>query len=76
MEPTETKTGSEVKKCGCFCHKMPGLFILLVGVAILLRAVDVLGHTPFWIAVAVIVILAGLQTMLASACKCCASPGR
>ena len=71
METTEDKKCCEVKKCGCFCHKMPGVFILLVGVAILLRALDVLAHTPFWITVAIIVIIAGLQTMLAGACKCC-----
>jgi uncharacterized protein YqgC (DUF456 family) len=71
METTEEEKCCETKKCACFCHKMPGVFIILVGVAILLRALNVLGHTPFWITVSVIVILAGLQYMLAGMCKCC-----
>jgi len=71
METTEEKKSCETSKCGCFCHKMPGLFILLAGVAILLRALEVLGHTPFWIIIAVIVMLAGLQYMFAGMCKCC-----
>jgi hypothetical protein len=71
METSEDKKCGETKKCGCFCHKMPGLFVVLVGVAVLLRALEILKHTPFWIIVAVLVILAGLQTMFAGACKCC-----
>jgi uncharacterized protein YqgC (DUF456 family) len=71
METSEEKKSCETKKCGCFCHKMPGVFVVLVGVAVLLRALDVLQHTPFWITVAVLVILAGLQNIISGCCKCC-----
>ena len=71
METTEDKKSCETKKCCCPCHKMPGVFIVLVGVAVLLRALDVLGHKALWVSVAVIVILAGLQTMFRSKCNCC-----
>jgi hypothetical protein len=36
METTEEKKCCENKKCGCFCHKMPGVLIVLIGVTILL----------------------------------------
>jgi len=73
METTEEKKVSvaETKKCACFCHKMPGVFVVLVGVAILLRALNVLGHTAFWVIASILIILAGMQTMGRSACKCC-----
>ena len=67
----ETTEGKPQGKCSCPCHKMPGVFIVLAGVAVLLRALDVLGHKGFWITVAVVVILAGLQAIFANKCKCC-----
>ena len=70
METTEEKK-CETKKCGCFCHKMPGVGIVLVGVAVLLRALDVLSHKGFWVTIAVLVILGGLTCMMRSICKCC-----
>ena len=67
----ETIEGKPEGKCCCPCHKMPGVFVVLVGVAVLLRAWDVLGHRPFWTTVAILVILAGLQAIFRSKCKCC-----
>ncbi|HSY09442.1 MAG TPA: hypothetical protein VK840_00860 [Candidatus Dormibacteraeota bacterium] len=71
METTEEKKCCETKKCGCPCHKMTGVFIILLGVAALLRALEVLDHKTFWVAISIIVILGGLKTICASACKCC-----
>ena len=33
METTGDKKCCETKKCGCFCHKMCGVFIILIGAA-------------------------------------------
>ena len=71
METTDEKKCCETKKCGCFCHKMCGVFIILIGVLVLLRALDVLASKPFWITISIIVILAGLKVMCRGACKCC-----
>jgi hypothetical protein len=71
MDPIEEKKCCETKKGRCICRMMPGLFVLLAGIAILLRALNVLQHTPFWIIISIIVILAGLQWMAAGMCKCC-----
>ena len=70
METSEEKKCCETKKCGCCCHKMPGLFVIVIGVLILLRALDVLDSKPFWITISVLVILIGLKTMCRG-CKCC-----
>lgn len=71
METTEEKKCCETKKCGCFCHKMPGVFVILIGVAILLRTLDVLASKPFWIIISILVILMGLKIMFRGVCKCC-----
>ena len=70
MEASEEKKCCETKKCACFCHAMPGVFIILLGVTGLLRALDVLAHKPFWIIISILVILAGLKVMCRSMCKC------
>ena len=71
METTEDKKCCETKKCGCCCHKMPGVGVVLVGIAVLLRVLDVLGHKGFWITIAVLIILGGLKWMTCGMCKCC-----
>jgi uncharacterized membrane protein len=70
METSEEKKSCETKKCGCFCHKMLGLFIVVIGVLILLRTLDVIPSTPFWITISILVILIGLKAMCRG-CKCC-----
>jgi hypothetical protein len=70
---TEQTKSAESQKCACFCHKMPGVFVVLIGVAILLRALSVLSTTAFWGTVGVLVILAGLQSMTRGVCKCCSA---
>jgi hypothetical protein len=71
METTEEKKCCETKKCCCFCHKMPGVLIVLIGVAILLGALNVISGKVEWIGIAIILILIGLKKMCGGACKCC-----
>ncbi len=68
METTETKPEG---KCGCVCHKMFGVFVVVVGVLGLLWTYGVLDRKVTGIACSVIAILAGLQAMMRSRCKCC-----
>jgi phosphate starvation-inducible membrane PsiE len=70
MEPTEEKKCCETKK-RCCCRKMPGVFIILVGVAVLLRALEVLDHKTFWVSISILVIVGGLLAICRNSCKCC-----
>jgi len=63
METTEEKKCCENKKCCCPCHIMGGVFIILIGVAILLGALDVISGKAEWITIAILVILIGLKKM-------------
>jgi hypothetical protein len=71
METTEDKTGGKTKKCGCFCHKMDGVFYVAAGVIILLWALDVIKGNVVWIIIGALVIATGLQRILSGFCKCC-----
>ena len=71
METSEEKKCCENKKCCCPCHVMGGVFIILIGVAILLGALDVISGKTEWITIAILVILIGLKKMCGSRCKCC-----
>jgi hypothetical protein len=50
---------------------MGGVFIILIGVAILLDAFDVLSPKVEWISIAVLVMQIGLKKMFDGKCKCC-----
>jgi hypothetical protein len=50
---------------------MGGVFIILIGVALLLGALDVLSPKVEWISIAVLVMLIGLKKAFAGMCKCC-----
>jgi hypothetical protein len=50
---------------------MPGVFIVLVGVTVLLWALDVLSSKTAGITVAILLILLGLQKIFAGMCNCC-----
>ena len=71
MEATEEKKCCETKKCCCFCHKVPGLLIILIGVAILLGVLDVISGKAEWITIAILIILIGCKKMCSGKCKCC-----
>lgn len=71
METTEEKKCCETRKCCCFCHKVPGLLIILIGVAILLGVLDVISGKAEWIAIAILIILVGCKKVCSGKCKCC-----
>jgi hypothetical protein len=50
---------------------MGGVFIILIGVAILLGTLDVLSPKAEWISIAVLVMLFGLRKTFDGKCKCC-----
>ena len=74
METSEEKScceNSENKKSCCLCEKMGGVFIVLIGVAILLGALDVLSEKTTLIGISIMVILIGLKKTCSGMCKCC-----
>ena len=71
METTDGKKCCETKKCGCCCHRMGGVFIVLIGVLLLLVNLDVLSTRQGFGAFSIIVILFGLGKIGRSFCKCC-----
>lgn len=50
---------------------MPGLLIILIGVAILLGVLDVISGKAEWIAIAILIILVGCKKVCSGKCKCC-----
>ena len=50
---------------------MIGVFVVLFGLTFLLRSLDVISPKAAGIAWPIIVILAGLQSIFRSKCKCC-----
>jgi len=60
-------------KCSCPCHKMIGVFIVLIGLTFLLSALNVLSAHMTEIIWPVLVILAGVQTMFRNKCNCCSA---
>ena len=62
---------SEEKKSCCLCQKMGGVFIILIGLAILLRELDMLSEKTMGISISIIVILIGLKKACGGMCKCC-----
>ena len=71
METSENKSEG---KCGCPCHKMFGVFIVLAGVIGLLAVFAVISHKVAAIIGSILLIMAGLQTMMRGKCKCCNTP--
>lgn len=67
METSETPKG----KCGCACHKMLGLFIALIGLTFLLRALGAVSDRTVSILWPFLVMLAGIQIVFRNKCKCC-----
>ena len=66
----ETPQASE-KKCFCACHKMVGLFIALIGLTFLLRALGAVSDRTVSIIWPFLVMLAGIQITFRNKCKCC-----
>ncbi len=61
------------KKCGCPHHKMVPLFIVLIGLVFLLKALAGLDAHTADILWPLLLILIGLQKMFGGMCKCCAA---
>jgi len=58
-------------KCCCFCHKVPGALIALIGLTFLLGALNVLSPRVVEITWPILLILLGLKKMCGGMCKCC-----
>ncbi len=71
METNEEKKCCETKKNNCVCHAMTGVFITLIGIAILLAVFGVISQKTAWLVAGIIVILIGLKTACSGMCKCC-----
>lgn len=58
--------------CGCHCmhHLMVPLFILLLGLALLLQITGIISYLVMQYAVAILLMLIGLQKMFGRFCKC------
>ena len=69
MKTAEEKKCCETKKCGCCCHRMGGVFIVLIGVLLLLVNLDVLSDRQGFVSFSIIVILFGLSKIGRSFCK-------
>ncbi len=61
----------EQHKCGCPCHMMMGIFVILFGLTFLLGALGVISDHLVSIIWPCFVILAGLKKLAAGKCKCC-----
>lgn len=62
------------KNCKCPCHKMPGLIIIVVGLAFLLETLNVLDTRTAHIIMAAGVMLYGFKTCGGKGmCKCCSN---
>jgi hypothetical protein len=58
-------------KCGCVCHKMSGVLIVLIGLTFLLSALNMLSPRAVEITWPILLILLGLKKMCGGMCKCC-----
>ena len=57
--------------CCCPCHKMKGILIILFGLTFLLGAFEVLSQ--HWVSIIwpILVMLAGVFSLMKGKCKCC-----
>lgn len=62
---------TETGKCGCPCHRMKGVLVILFGLTFLLGALDVLSQHVVSLVWPVIIIVAGGTSMMKGMCKCC-----
>ena len=59
------------KKCGCPCHRMAGLLIVLLGLLFLLNTLGMVSSHIVNVVWPVLVILIGVKKMTKGLCKCC-----
>jgi hypothetical protein len=70
MENMQSSEGMK-NTCGCKCHKLFPVLIVLFGLTFLLGALNVLTVSAVSIIWPILVILAGLKKMMGKSCKCC-----
>ncbi len=61
----------EDKKCCCPCHMAGGILIVLIGLAFLLNAFDVIGQRVLSITWPILLMLYGAKKACKGKCKCC-----
>ncbi|MBY0369884.1 DUF5668 domain-containing protein [bacterium] len=62
---------SHGSKCGCPCHSAKGIFITLVGVVFLLKAMGIISDDIAGYIWPSVIILIGLKMTFKNVCKCC-----
>lgn len=70
-EMNKSGAGKTCGSCGCGCHKVVPISIILIGLAFLLQAFDVLSASVVSIAWPILVIIIGGMKLASRACKCC-----
>jgi hypothetical protein len=58
-------------KCGCVCHKMKGVFVILIGLTFLLNSMEIISSHMTSMIWPTIIIIAGVKMSLKGMCKCC-----
>jgi len=71
MEPAGEQKCCETKNRCCFRRKMPGVFIILAGVTLLLVNRDMLSEENGMLVFSIIVILFGVSKLCGGFCRCC-----
>jgi hypothetical protein len=61
----------EKKVCNCPHHSVMPWAIILIGVVIILAALNIFSMTTSWIIVGVLVVIAGFVKLMGRKCKCC-----
>lgn len=61
------------KMCKCPHHKAVPLFIVLIGLVFLLRALGTISMSAADVAWPILLMAIGLQKMMGGMCKCCAN---
>ena len=66
------KEGCEAKGCcGCVCHRVLPIIVILIGLAYLLGELGVLTLHMVKIICPALIIVAGLKLVMGKVCKCC-----
>ena len=73
MEANTNTPANTCGKCGCKCHGVVPLAIVLIGLDVLLGACGVMGDKTVTIIWSVLLIIIGIMKMAKGKCKCCAA---
>ncbi len=70
MDQTQAPPGAMMQKCGCPHHKVLPIFVVLLGLLFLLRALGVVTMHFVDVGWPILVIAAGLTKMFSHKCRC------